>query len=188
MSRVAGPDMPDAIVLFSSTRPVRGGTVMPHGAGSCALFQSTRPVRGGTSSPVLLSTFFGYFNPPAPCGAGRRRPGRAGYPRYFNPPAPCGAGRKSFRKEVFLLLFQSTRPVRGGTRRPKIPIAPPRRFQSTRPVRGGTSQRSRSFLSMSFQSTRPVRGGTAGSKSVATCILISIHPPRAGRDLGLLFA
>ena len=33
----------------------------------------------------------------------------------FNPPAPCGAGQKWGRERVERLLFQPTRPVRGGT-------------------------------------------------------------------------
>ena len=35
-----------------------------------------------------------------------------------------------------------------------------------------------------FQSTRPVRGGTGDSTVVEQLAKISIHPPRAGRDLG----
>ena len=36
-----------------------------------------------------------------------------------------------------------------------------------------------------FQSTRPVRGGTIWRVTSALCWKISIHPPRAGRDLGV---
>ena len=101
-------------------------------------FQSTRPVRGGT----FLLRFTGENGD------------------YFNPPAPCGAGR-SCRSAVWLLSrFQSTRPVRGGTGR-YYGYNRVSTFQSTRPVRGGT----RAVVSLlltrqEFQSTRPVRGGT----------------------------
>ena len=35
---------------------------------------------------------------------------------------------------------------------------------------------------MKFQSTRPVRGGTPEMRVCKRCGMISIHPPRAGRD------
>ncbi len=58
---------------FQSTRPVRGGTTSRT---AClpepGTFQSTRPVRGGTSRPPKPGMSAGYFNPPAPCGAGPR--------------------------------------------------------------------------------------------------------------------
>ncbi len=97
-----------------------------------------------------------------------------------------------------ILLFQSTRPVRGGTvpfgydtYGTGISIHPPRAgrdvgkqtpvhyesvFQSTRPVRGGTSSgiRGRMFGS-GFQSTRPVRGGTAISHKIAFAIYCTIY-------------
>ena len=34
---------------------------------------------------------------------------------HFNPPAPCGAGRKSQSQTTTKKVFQSTRPMRGGT-------------------------------------------------------------------------
>ena len=83
-------------LTFQSTRPVRGGTyesaaaaevvtisIHPPRAGRdldnefetwfTATFQSTRPVRGGTGLP--RGCFYGPtdFNPPAPCGAGRKQ-------------------------------------------------------------------------------------------------------------------
>ena len=106
--------------------------------------------------------------------------GRMSY--NFNPPAPCGAGLYSFKPDSGTELFQSTRPVRGGTtesaavdKQAQISIHPPRAgrdfnpvdfyreallFQSTRPVRGGTLLNLHKLLHCLFQSTRPVRGGT----------------------------
>ena len=55
-------------------------------------------------------------------------------------------------------------------------------FQSTLPVRGGTRQRTPLINSWRFQSTLPVRGGTQRIQSVRAAAVISIHPPREGRD------
>ena len=41
-----------------------------------------------------------HFNPPAPCGAGRRFSAGKGGKTYFNPPAPCGAGQRSCTKKL----------------------------------------------------------------------------------------
>ena len=173
------------VLLFQSTRPVRGGTHMLwHLNGGVLLFQSTRPVRGGTVFRVILLLLLRNFNPPAPCGAGLlilicRLP-----LIYFNPPAPCGAGQILFSLKVLLLIFQSTRPVRGGTLLILICRLPLILFQSTRPVRGGTGGiLCIKLLVFSFQSTRPVRGGTFSGSFYYCYFGISIHPPRAGRDL-----
>ena len=78
-------------------------------------FQSTRPVRGGTlvhHAVIVLGTIS--IHPPR---AGRDHGlshGHAGH-TDFNPPAPCGAGRTLIRATRQANVFQSTRPVRGGT-------------------------------------------------------------------------
>ena len=56
-----------------------------------------------------------YFNPPAPCGAGRALCVPTFCGKHFNPPAPCGAGLVLSKVNVTKYLFQSTRPLRGGT-------------------------------------------------------------------------
>ena len=81
-------------------------------------------------------------------------------------------------------LFQSTRPVRGGTYTSGVRDTVSK-FQSTRPVRGGTASSRPRRISPIFQSTRPVRGGTALSSGAGSQFTISIHPPRAGRDVGM---
>ena len=56
-------------------------------------------------------------------------------------------------------------------------------FQSTRPVRGATISIGPFSLTLAFQSTRPVRGATnvvIGGELIQS---ISIHAPRAGRDV-----
>ena len=56
-------------------------------------------------------------------------------------------------------------------------------FQSTRPVRGATRVWKASVILLSFQSTRPVRGATPPEGHEAQADDISIHAPRAGRDV-----
>ena len=147
---------------FQSTRPVRGGTLNDMFWGATKRFQSTRPVRGGTSwfhhnalFPELIS-----IHPPR---AGRDAPSSTTTPktRHFNPPAPCGAGPSTVSVLVpLLLIFQSTRPVRGGTMRKHTP-KPCTRY---------------------FNPPAPCGAGPSGGDLVESILAISIHPPRAGRD------
>ena len=124
-----------------------------------------------------------HFNPPAPCGAGPPQRAQNLRCRHFNPPAPCGAGLFFILMISFQVVFQSTRPLRGGTpaaapipQRSGISIHPPLAgrdfvefadftmespFQSTRPLRGGTGKNPVLPALGPFQSTRPLRGGTA---------------------------
>ena len=100
---------------FQSTRPLRGGTIL-RGAAEDARKISIHPPLAGRDYDVEASHApRQYFNPPAPCGAGRSgrllRRGR----RDFNPPAPCGAGQVKIVHRSTLAKFQSTRPLRGGT-------------------------------------------------------------------------
>ena len=123
---------------FQSTRPVRGGTIVPTAKSYSALI-SIHPPRAGRDGQASGGAAKNeYFNPPAPCGAGpeadagaRREhrisihPPRAGrdgaqaakevFTENFNPPAPCGAGPGTMIWQVSARKFQSTRPVRGGT-------------------------------------------------------------------------
>ena len=57
------------------------------------------------------------------------------------------------------------------------------RFQSTRPVRGATRLDITPDVVTAFQSTRPVRGATNNVEWLGNVISVSIHAPRAGRDL-----
>ena len=150
-----------------------------------AKFQSTRPVRGATFSRYTIIIPAGSFNPRAPCGARllaslsssegdtfqstrpvrgatstSRTSGKAA--RRFNPRAPCGARPNPRTTNHFWAWFQSTRPVRGATLSMLIDL---------------TGQK--------FQSTRPVRGATARRDGHASVAQVSIHAPRAGRDVEL---
>ena len=73
------------------------------------------PLAGRDHERLLSPVGDGDFNPPAPCGAGpaflRDTLSRA----HFNPPAPCGAGRVLWSLPSDSCVFQSTRPLRGGT-------------------------------------------------------------------------
>ena len=125
----------------------------------------------------------------------------------FNPRAPCGARLSPASIASFVILFQSTRPVRGATLRPiltpsgkpfqstrpvrgatmKLPKAAVlRQFQSTRPVRGATSLYTLTHTDIQFQSTRPVRGATA--KKVTTSLFCHIFMGLTRHEYGLLGA
>ena len=92
-------------------------------------------------------------------GATRRTLLLRGLERHFNPRAPCGARRNEARASVSASKFQSTRPMRGATRKAAF-------IQCN-------------FL---FQSTRPMRGATMHTWKSLFHSRISIHAPHAGRD------
>ena len=104
-----------------------------------------------------------------------------------------------------ILLFQSTSPARGTTRKPccpfrffQISIHVPRKrddksgggermrkdgFQSTSPARGTTTCPPSALLeSQAFQSTSPARGTTIRPSSNGRLFCISIHVPRKRDD------
>ena len=90
----AGPRQPDSLPPRNDFNPLAPCGAGPLGSGAAQTEQN--------------------FNPPAPCGAGQERGGRRGERRDFNPPAPCGAGPVPLSSYTPPLLFQSTRPLRGG--------------------------------------------------------------------------
>ena len=193
---------------FQSTRPLRGGTEILFAGLDDVEFQSTRPLRGGTRRCKRGKGTKRYFNPPAPCGAGPPGNGRFGFKIHFNPPAPCGAGlrRRDFHNPQ--RLFQSTRPLRGGTRYRisafhviQISIHPPLAgrdlkdradseeaydFNPPAPCGAGLQTYIDDKTEGEFQSTRPLRGGTPETGAPPPPTGISIHPPLAGRDADVL--
>ncbi len=125
------------------------------------LFQSTRPVRGATGRQ-RVHYMLKRISIHAP-RAGRDNPCRRclGGNRNFNPRAPCGARR---------------------------PIAPPwlwrcRDFNPRAPCGARLVIGHCRALAAKFQSTRPVRGATYATQDARRTAPISIHAPRAGRDL-----
>ena len=172
-----------AQVPFQSTRPVRGGTAefltpnpvwhisihppragrdppSPSGVRVFSLFQSTRPVRGGTIIGVVVVLQVCISIHPPRAGRDYRKCGNIDHLQDFNPPAPCGAGRGITPLPSINLVFQSTRPVRGGTAKA---LNQPKVGNFNPPAPCGAGQ--------------PYRGNRLCRKH------ISIHPPRAGRDV-----
>ena len=146
-----------------------------------------------------------YFNPPSPCGKGRTPTmaifaactfqstlpvweGTRWNPLWrlhahdFNPPSPCGEGRADAER-LAGVYDVSIHPPRVGRDTTRWSIRfPTSTFQSTLPVWGGTDKAAISIGHIEFQSTLPVWGGTYIDSELSDAILISIHPPRVGRD------
>ena len=103
--------------------------------------------------------------------------------RQFQSTRPLRDGTRCTGMRQVTLQFQSTRPLRDGTALKAVYNKCTEQFQSTRPLRDGTSSMQPSRRSVSFQSTRPLRDGTNKiSGDTPFTWLISIHPPLAGRD------
>ena len=146
------------------------------------------------------------FNPRAPCGA-RHVPIRVGSggrvvsihaPRAgrddaraavqafgfgFNPRAPCGARPVCPHRFAPLFKVSIHAPRAGRDQAPSSHRPRVRQFQSTRPVRGATTRLQVGRRHGKFQSTRPVRGATTCVTAFSRLSIVSIHAPRAGRDV-----
>ena len=116
-----------------------------------------------------------YFNPPAPCGAGRRYLDIVTAFDNFNPPAPCGAGPKEAERRKGMLEFQSTRPVRGGTYLVLMEVGSI--LISIHPPRAGRDPRFRSSLSRRRISIHPPRAGRDPTTILKSLLLIYFNPP-----------
>ena len=100
--------------------------------------QSTRPLRGGTIITVKCDgRLIISIHPPL---AGRDRAGVGRAPLRLISIHPPLAGRDDYVAYAGqgVYLFQSTRPLRGGTRK-RGKKGGKKGFQSTRPLRGGTA-------------------------------------------------
>ena len=83
------------------------------------MYISIRPPRAGRDHGLFtLTNKWSDFNPPAPCGAGHRQLQTDHYHRDISI-RPPRAGRDKFimMDMKTALIFQSARPVRGGTHR-----------------------------------------------------------------------
>ena len=124
------------------------------------MFQSTRPVRGATLRDGVKQ--LGGVSIHAP------RAGRDDGKPYnteeqwksFNPRAPCGA--RHVITNFFFLIYGFN---------PRAPCG-------ARLVGDAVI-----VIVPSFQSTRPVRGATCIAQPLLVYLVVSIHAPRAGRDL-----
>ena len=129
------------------------------------VFQSTHPVRDGTFGKYLYIKGGGIsIHPP-----------REGWDRGALPQR--------------LRLFISIHPPREGwdnrTRSLKYRTV---KFQSTHPVRDGTRVAEKHCRKKRFQSTHPVRDGTYDVHGAGIVLRISIHPPREGWDRKMIGA
>ena len=123
-------------------------------------FQSTRPVRGGTRVPGTGDPVPDISIHPPRAGRDFTRTKGSAPSMNFNPPAPCGAGPAQQKGPPGPHDFNPPAPCGAGLEDGTIPE-----------------------VSVVFQSTRPVRGGTYDNVRLPILMRISIHPPRAGRDL-----
>ena len=148
--------------VFQSTRPLRGATRRPGRDAGRRRISIHAPLAGRDPQPAGAIFSFTDFNPRAPCGA---RPDTV--PRvvlrcsYFNPRAPCGARLSSCHPSDGVLLFQSTRPLRGATS-------------------DYTTEERYSPISIHA----PLAGRDAANAAFCLFLAISIHAPLAGRDQG----
>ncbi len=78
--------------------------------------------------------------------------------------------------------FQSTLPVRGETSSLEDKDDKATHFNPPSPCGEGPTRGTHEYPPFLFQSTLPVRGGTVGNVAYLFINVISIHPPRAGRD------
>ena len=124
------------------------------------IFQSTRLVWGGTAPRVKGQRYLFISIPPPHAGRDSLWNLMCVVPFLFQPTRPVRSGTHSFTYNRFTKKFQSTRPMRGGTCRQRY----------RRCARGNFNP--------------PALCGAGRDivvKHFADC-LISIHPPRAGRD------
>ena len=150
------------LLLGISIHPPRvGRDTLTYPATDNNIMISIHPPRVGRDILLLLSELgSGYFNPPSPCGEGRKPSVTLTLGRYFNPPSPCGEGLKAQRDLDLGQIFQSTLPVWGGTR-------------------GNSGQGGHRAY---FNPPSPCGEGLPQNKVVYIIMHISIHPPRVGRD------
>ena len=105
------------------------------------------------------------FNPHSPCGERPRSSSYACRPIHFNPHSPCGE-RLAYTyatPSLIWTLFQSTLPLRGATRIPRLAGQMIGDFNPHSP--GGERRHWRRFQfvrGLLFQSTLPLRGATRG--------------------------
>ena len=148
--------------IFQSTHPVRGGTISVQALPFRAYCISIHPPREGwdrdTSSRDRRIPAISIHPPREGWDCRSDRTERISACISIHPPRE-GWDEPTTAAELFVRLFQSTHPVRGGT-----------------PRRGQEKEKS------VFQSTHPVRGGTPSWRIPLLGGGISIHPPREGWD------
>jgi len=111
---------------------------------------------------------------------------RGPYCRHFNPLSPCGERLAKTRQNGCKAAFQSTLPVRGETRMQQSFLLVHINFNPLSPCGERHDTLNDTIDYVGFQSTLPVRGETRVGRACKIRRLISIHSPRAGRDLSVL--
>ena len=106
---------PEDLTYFNPPSPCGEGPIISASFFLRLLFQSTLPMRGGTI--VVCSNGTDYVISIHPPHAGRDEEFQTWGPvrKDFNPPSPCGEGQGGSPPLIFCFLFQSTLPMRGGT-------------------------------------------------------------------------
>ena len=123
------------------------------------------------------------MHPPAPCGAGHYVEMLIRAELDFNPPAPCGAGLLLPREKSTGQTISIHPPHAGRDPAGLLALSPALVFQSTRPMRGGTVA-ALIAANQAMISIHPPRAGRDLTiPKLSSHFRISIHPPRAGRDL-----
>ena len=111
----------------------------------------------------------------AECGAGKNS-------KDFNPPSPCGEGRDRITESGRTGLISIHPPHAGRDSTGILDRHPEYHFNPPSPCGEGLSALCALENVLLFQSTLPMRGGTVAIFQRICVIVISIHPPHAGRD------
>ena len=191
---------------FQSTRPVRGATILNHRISGFRWDFNPRAPCGARRGHALSVLRVVNFNPRAPCGARPPIVPSVQHHRQFQSTRPVRGATPRIFPLLGERLFQSTRPVRGATlpdqrkttdtiisihapragRDPSASVSRAGRwnFNPRAPCGARLVTSTYSDAATLFQSTRPVRGATPMIPNKPVGDKISIHAPRAGRDLG----
>ena len=172
------------ILLFQSTRPIRGATGLPVSVvGSRSTFQSTRPIRGATL-PDQIRMEVSEISIHAP-HTGRDTMWRSGTSRAtnFNPRAPYGARPCDWRRRLLRTAISIHAPHTGRDGQRRGQHDDERVISIHAPHTGRDLPCTVSMdIVRRFQSTRPIRGATRITASALRSSRISIHAPHTGRD------
>ena len=145
-------------------------------------FQSTLPARGGTPERPTTPEPVGISIHPPRGGRDTHIVGEGARFEGFQSTLPVGGGTPTPWQWISDDQFQSTLPVGGGTLAPKLLGEGPSDFNPPSPWGEGPTCSRRPGIGMLI-SIHPPRGGRDVAWSVLVWYqLISIHPPRGGRD------
>ena len=145
-------------------------------------FQSTRPLRGGTRAAFPPRHGVPYFNPPAPCGAGLLQGWTSRTSRAISIHPPL-AGRDAGGMAAGAAAAISIHPPLAGRDAPGPPWQlPPSYFNPPAPCGAGLRRTKRDGRLCDFNPPAPCGAGHRPINTAQQHLIISIHPPLAGRD------